>query len=143
MSRCDSAAMVPNTRELLPDPDTPVNAVSRRLGISTLTSLRLFSRAPWTRIRSWLSATGGDGVSAVADVVPLIGSSPSRSVALLELLARAAPARVVTADLRSRPCLGSGGPVPIAGDRGGRGRAGGRGADPDRRAALGHGTRDG
>src|SRR5687768_10124065 len=54
--RWDSAAIVPNTRELFPEPDTPVNTVSRRLGISTLTSLRLFSRAPWTRIRSWLSA---------------------------------------------------------------------------------------
>jgi hypothetical protein len=48
--------MVPNTSDDLPDPDTPVNTVSRRFGISTLTSLRLFSRAPWTRIRSWLSA---------------------------------------------------------------------------------------
>src|ERR1044071_4500758 len=56
MSRCDSAAIVPNTSELLPEPETPVNTVSRRLGISTLTSLRLFTRAPWTRIRSWLSA---------------------------------------------------------------------------------------
>src|ERR671919_310363 len=49
--------MVPNTRELLPEPETPVNTVSRRFGISTLTSLRLFTRAPCTRIRSWLSAT--------------------------------------------------------------------------------------
>src|SRR4051812_47398444 len=57
MSRCDSAAIVPNTSELLPEPETPVNTVSRRLGISTLTSLRLFTRAPWTRIRSWLSAS--------------------------------------------------------------------------------------
>jgi len=56
ISRCDSAAMVPNTSDDLPDPETPVNTVSRRLGISTLTSFRLFSRAPWTRIRSWLSA---------------------------------------------------------------------------------------
>ena len=56
--RCDSAAIVPNTSELLPEPDTPVNTVSRRFGISTLTSLRLFSRAPCTRIRSWLSAVG-------------------------------------------------------------------------------------
>jgi hypothetical protein len=47
--------MVPNTSDDLPDPETPVNTVSRRLGISMLTSLRLFSRAPWTRIRSWLS----------------------------------------------------------------------------------------
>src|SRR6187200_1054627 len=56
MSRCDSAAIVPNTSELFPDPDTPVNTVRRRFGISTLTSCRLFTRAPCTRIRSWLSA---------------------------------------------------------------------------------------
>ena len=61
ISRCDSAAIVPNTSELLPEPDTPVNAVSLRLGISTLTSLRLFTRAPCTRIHSWLSATRGAG----------------------------------------------------------------------------------
>src|SRR5262245_32411912 len=48
--------MVPNTSDDLPDPETPVNTVSRRLGISTLTSFRLFTRAPWTRIKSWLSA---------------------------------------------------------------------------------------
>src|SRR4051794_11152763 len=48
--------MVPNTSELLPEPETPVNTVSRRFGISTLTSLRLFTRAPCTRIASWLSA---------------------------------------------------------------------------------------
>src|SRR4051795_12531865 len=48
--------MVPNTSELLPEPEMPVNTVSRRFGISTLTSLRLFTRAPCTRIRSWLSA---------------------------------------------------------------------------------------
>jgi hypothetical protein len=55
--------MVPNTSELLPDPETPVNTVNRRFGISTLTSLRLFWRAPCTRITSWLSATlaMGDG----------------------------------------------------------------------------------
>ena len=44
--RCDSAAMVPKTRDDLPEPETPVNTVSRRLGMSTLTSFRLFSRAP-------------------------------------------------------------------------------------------------
>ena len=49
--------MVLKTSELLPEPETPVNTVSLRLGISMLTSLRLFSRAPWTRMRSWLSAT--------------------------------------------------------------------------------------
>src|SRR5437016_11779666 len=67
MSRCDSAAMVLNTSELLPEPETPVNTVSRRFGISTLMSLRLFTRAPCTRIRSWLSATcsAGDCVSVL------------------------------------------------------------------------------
>ncbi len=59
ISRCDSAAIVSNTSELLPEPETPVNTVSRRFGISMLTSLRLFSRAPCTRIRSWLSAACG------------------------------------------------------------------------------------
>src|SRR5215469_6181054 len=58
MRRCDSAAIVSNTRELLPEPETPVNTVSRRLGISTLTFLRLFSRAPCTRMRSCELAAG-------------------------------------------------------------------------------------
>ncbi len=48
--RCDSAAMVSKTSELLPDPDTPVNTDSLRLGMSRLMFLRLFSRAPRTRI---------------------------------------------------------------------------------------------
>src|SRR5207248_444799 len=61
ISRCDSAAIVSNTSELLPEPETPVNTVSRRFGISTLTSLRLFSRAPCTRMTSWLSAPCGAG----------------------------------------------------------------------------------
>jgi hypothetical protein len=50
--RCDSAAIVSKTSELFPEPETPVNTVSRRFGISMLTSLRLFSRAPCTRISS-------------------------------------------------------------------------------------------
>src|ERR1700761_2105491 len=54
--RWDSAAIVLKTSELLPEPDTPVKTVSRRLGSSTSTSFRLFSRAPCTRIRSWRSA---------------------------------------------------------------------------------------
>ncbi len=45
------------TSELLPEPETPVKTVNRRLGSSMVTSLRLFTRAPCTRIRSWLSAT--------------------------------------------------------------------------------------
>src|SRR5690349_11897947 len=42
--------MVPNTSEDLPEPDTPVKTVIWRLGISSETSLRLFSRAP----RIWI-----------------------------------------------------------------------------------------
>jgi hypothetical protein len=52
MSRWLSAAIVPKTSELLPEPDTPVNTVSWRLGMSTDTSLRLLTRAPRTRIMS-------------------------------------------------------------------------------------------
>src|SRR5918999_5249894 len=67
--------MVPNTSELLPEPETPVNTVSRRFGSSTLTSLRLFSLAPWTRIRSWVSAACG--AFAAAFVALLLIVSPS------------------------------------------------------------------
>src|SRR3954447_11426839 len=74
--RCDSAAIVPNTSELLPEPETPVNAVSRRFGISTLTSLRLFTRAPCTRIRSWLSARCSAG-ACVSVLVAMLIVSPS------------------------------------------------------------------
>src|SRR3712207_4855081 len=74
--------MVLNTRELLPEPETPVNAVSRRFGSSTLTSLRLFTRAPCTRIRSWRSATcsAGDRVSVL---VAMLIVSPSWPPAFL------------------------------------------------------------
>src|SRR5258708_7294072 len=51
--------MVSNTSELLPEPETPVNTVSRRFGISTLTSFRLFSRAPCTRMTSCESVIPG------------------------------------------------------------------------------------
>ena len=74
ISRCDSAAIVPNTSELLPEPETPVNTVSRRLGSSTLMSLRLFTRAPCTRIRSWLSATCRAVFASVLVAVLMVGS---------------------------------------------------------------------
>src|SRR6266536_4594593 len=85
ISRCDSAAIVPNTSELLPEPETPVNTVSRRFGISMLTSLRLFTRAPCTRIRSWLSAacSAGDCVSvlvAMLIVSPSVGRGRLRGL---------------------------------------------------------------
>src|SRR3954469_5238837 len=69
MSRCDSAAIVANTSELLPEPETPVNTVRRRFGISMLTSLRLLTRAPCTRIRSWASAMCSSGSVVVAMVI--------------------------------------------------------------------------
>ncbi len=67
ISRWDSAAIVSKTSELLPEPETPVNTVSLRFGISMLMSLRLFTRAPCTRIRSWLSAacSAGERVSVL------------------------------------------------------------------------------
>src|SRR5690348_11094671 len=78
MSRCDSAAIVAKTSELLPDPETPVNAVSRRLGSSTLMSRRLFSRAPCTRITSWRSAGTAYGVVAVASSVVIVSAMRQR-----------------------------------------------------------------
>src|ERR1700680_3768571 len=70
--------MVPNTSELLPEPETPVNTVRRRFGSSTLTSLRLFTRAPCTRIRSWLRATCRAGDCVFVVVAMVIASPPGR-----------------------------------------------------------------
>src|SRR6516225_8872812 len=76
ISRCDSAAIVSNTSELLPEPETPVNTVSLRFGISMLMSLRLFTRAPCTRIRSWLSATcSAAGCVSVLAVMLIVSPS--------------------------------------------------------------------
>ncbi len=77
MRRWDSAAIVSNTSELLPEPETPVNTVNRRLGISMLMSLRLFTRAPCTRIRSWVSAA-----CERADWVSVLGATLIESPAL-------------------------------------------------------------
>ena len=52
MSRCDSAAIVPNTSDDLPEPETPVKTVIARFGMSIETSRRLFSRAPRTSMWS-------------------------------------------------------------------------------------------
>src|SRR6185503_6122492 len=51
--RCDSVAIVSNTIDDLPEPDTPVKMVILRLGIRRETFLRLFSRAPRISIYSW------------------------------------------------------------------------------------------
>ncbi len=55
--RWASAAMVSNTSDDFPDPDTPTNAVICRLGMRTDTSRRLFSRAPVT-VRYSVMRTG-------------------------------------------------------------------------------------
>src|SRR5918993_5319074 len=80
ISRCDSAAIVLNTSELLPEPETPVNTVSRRFAISMLRSLRLLMRAPCTRIRSWRSASrsAGDCVSVLVAVLMVSLSARER-----------------------------------------------------------------
>ena len=44
--RCDSVAIVSNTMDDLPEPDTPVKMVILRLGMRNETFFRLFSRAP-------------------------------------------------------------------------------------------------
>jgi hypothetical protein len=44
--------MVPKTSDDLPEPDTPVNTLSLRFGMSTDTLARLFSRAP----RTWITS---------------------------------------------------------------------------------------
>src|SRR5262245_7211307 len=75
MSRCDSAAIVPNTSELLPDPETPVNTVSRRFGMSRSTLRRLFSRAP----RTWIEPQSAMKPHPVAHEQParqLVGFPP-------------------------------------------------------------------
>ena len=56
--RCASAAMVSNTSDDLPEPDTPTNAVMARFGTCTETSRRLFSRAPVTFRNSACGAIG-------------------------------------------------------------------------------------
>src|SRR3981081_1084953 len=100
--RCDSGAIVANPRDLLPEPETPVNTVSRRFGSSTLTSLRLFTRAPCTRIKSWLSATCSAG-DCVSVLVAMLIVSPSVTRGRLRGLRR----RRARAPSRCRLC-GSG-----------------------------------
>src|SRR5215211_2396644 len=51
--RCDSVAIVSNTIEDFPEPDTPVKMVIFRLGIRKETFFELFSRAPRISMYSW------------------------------------------------------------------------------------------
>src|SRR5687767_7340506 len=61
--RCHSVAIVSNTIDDLPEPETPVKMVIFRLGILKLTFLRLFSRAPCSSIYSWgIILLSNDGI---------------------------------------------------------------------------------
>src|SRR5512139_1939561 len=51
--RCDSVAIVSNTMDDLPEPETPVKMVILRLGMRSETFFKLFSRAPRISIYSW------------------------------------------------------------------------------------------
>jgi hypothetical protein len=57
--------MVPNAREDLPDPETPVNATILSRGTSTSTFLRLFSLAPRTRTNASVGSFGASGIGRV------------------------------------------------------------------------------
>src|SRR3954471_1303741 len=101
--------MVPNTSELLPDPETPVNTVSRRFGSSTLTSLRLFSRAPCTRIQSWLSATGSADDWLPVFVAVLVAVSMAITLAAARDRRFSIPDRSCRASRRRSGAPGAGG----------------------------------
>src|SRR5688572_9005152 len=51
--RCASVAMVSNTMDDLPDPETPVKIVILRFGMRREIFFKLFSRAPRISIYSW------------------------------------------------------------------------------------------
>src|ERR1700674_5964343 len=65
--------MVSNAREDLPDPLTPVTTVMALWGISTLIFLRLWTRAPRTRMDSC-----SGGISVVAWVISLVAKGKPR-----------------------------------------------------------------
>src|SRR5271166_2187806 len=59
--RWDSAAIVSNTSDDFPEPETPVKTVILRRGMSTEMFWRLFSRAPWTWIKPKRSDSEDEG----------------------------------------------------------------------------------
>ncbi|MFC6452592.1 hypothetical protein [Paenibacillus vulneris] len=50
-SRRASAPIVSKTSDDLPEPDTPVKTVSFRFGTKSVTSFKLFSRAPFMKMQ--------------------------------------------------------------------------------------------
>src|SRR3954470_3750569 len=59
--------MVSNASDDLPDPDRPVMTTSESRGSSTVTSLRLCSRAPETTMEDWGEGIGSLQSRRVAD----------------------------------------------------------------------------
>src|SRR4051794_522686 len=59
--------MVSNASDDLPDPDRPVMTTSESRGSSTVTSLRLCSRAPETTMEDWGEGIGSLQSRGVAD----------------------------------------------------------------------------
>ena len=62
--------MVEDTREVLPDPDTPVTATMQLRGMRTSMSCRLFSRAPLTTNQwssSGLALSSGRGMLSLPE----------------------------------------------------------------------------
>src|SRR5262252_5937784 len=71
--------MVSNAREDLPDPLTPVTTVMALCGTSTVTFLRLWTRAPWTRKAS----CSGFEISAEAVICLVAKGNPRQRVSKL------------------------------------------------------------
>src|ERR1700739_1184163 len=72
--------MVSNANDDLPDPLTPVTTVMALCGISTVTFLRLWTRAPWTRRAS------GSGLEVSAEAVICLVAKGNPRHQVLELL---------------------------------------------------------
>src|SRR5947209_8023416 len=76
--RCASVAIVSNTIEDFPEPETPVKIVIFRFGIRSETSLRLFSRAPRISMNSSTSPPiqrHPDNHAGPSFVPPIVGSA--------------------------------------------------------------------
>jgi hypothetical protein len=67
--------MVSNTKDDFPEPETPVNTVIFRRGMSTEMFLRLFSRAP----RTWMARSESDGCMLLLDEDPVYRDEPFRT----------------------------------------------------------------
>ncbi|CAM5453904.1 hypothetical protein STENM36S_04152 [Streptomyces tendae] len=79
--RRDSTAIVSNTTDDFPDPETPVNTVSRPFGMRSETFWRLFSLAPVMLMNSLMPGTLGripDSLRRDFPQLPLLEQQPAR-----------------------------------------------------------------